>query len=471
MTDNAAKVRQPVTAAVVVAVLACSSVQVRAAVAGGRAAAMPSVGGAKASFAEPPTASYLTTANGVGASQTTPGGLAVPVVHNAPAYPHDGGAALHAQGYAYGPIRSAPAGAAAAFPANYIAPGAPVPMSAPSLGSFVQLRQGKTFPASGIGNHNHFLNTIYTHPHVVWHSHAPWHQHALYPNPQATTWYRPPCRPFPARPITPFIILFTTTKLSSLTHHIFQQQTMTRWFPRFRRRLHFASGSRPSAQVQQALLHIQFPAIGHYNVLAHPALPYTHDPNHLVTVYPPVYHGSTAKMPFVPEGTASPVQVVEQHIVHHHAVPALPSVHHSLLSGDSAHYLPVPPLAEPGKSTRFLQVHQAKHFKDLPPSAEWIRPPSPKYRFGAGVPLTPVNGASEHIVHALLPGVAQEGGPAMMYGSNSPATYQDPHPPPGQPQHWSHQSSLANPMYQQTNVMGSEAAKAPDVPKYSAVKR
>ena len=120
------------------------------------------------------------------------GGLAVPVVHNAPAYPHDGGAALHAQGYAYGPIRSAPAGAAAAFPANYIAPGAPVPMSAPSLGSFVQLRQGKTFPASGIGNHNHFLNTIYTHPHVVWHSHAPWHQHALYPNPQATTWYRPP---------------------------------------------------------------------------------------------------------------------------------------------------------------------------------------------------------------------------------------------------------------------------------------
>ena len=144
---------KPVTAAVVVAVLVCSSVQVRAAVAGGRAAAMPSVGGAKASFAEPPTASYLTTANGVGASQTTPGGLAVPVVHNAPAYPHDGGAALHAQGYAYGPIRSAPAGAAAAFPANYIAPGAPVPMSAPSLGSSactsfwgsVNLYQGRKF--------------------------------------------------------------------------------------------------------------------------------------------------------------------------------------------------------------------------------------------------------------------------------------------------------------------------------------
>merc|ERR1711871_439550 len=115
-------------------------------------------------------------------------------------------------------------------------------------------------------------------------------------------------------------------------------------------------------------------------------------------------------------GSSSPLQIVEQHVVHHHLV------HPSLSQHPSA----VPAIHQAPAATSFLQ-------KDLPTSAAWIRPPSPKYRFGAGVPLTPVNGASEHIVHALLPGVAQEGGPAMMYGSNSPATYQDPHPPPGQP--------------------------------------
>ena len=101
---------------------------------------------------------------------------------------------------------------------------------------------------------------------------------------------------------------------------------------------------------------------------------------------------------------------------------------------------------------------------------QWIRPPSPKYRFGAGVPLTPVNGASEHIVHALLPGVAQEGGPAMMYGSTLPQHIRS------SSSSWATSAleSSVKPgqsMYQQTNVMGSEAAKAPDVPKYSAVKR
>jgi hypothetical protein len=173
-------------------------------------------------------------------------------------------------------------------------------------------------------------------------------------------------------------------------------------------------------------------------------------------------------MPYVPKGSVSPIQIVEQHVVHHHTVPALPILHQPSFPGGGAHYLSTPPITdEAAKKTSFLQLH-----RDLPPSAQWIRPPSPKYRFGAGIPLTPVNGAAEHMVHALLPGInTKEGGTAMMYGSNSPKTYEDPRPPPGQPQHWSHQSSLANPMYQQMNPMGSEAAKVPDVPKYSAVKR
>jgi hypothetical protein len=446
---------------------------------GGASAQSFSAGGAAGDKLAPPTASYLTTSNGAGTPHTTPSDRALPVVQGGPAYPHAGGAALHGQGYAYAAgaphASSSSASSSEPFPANYAAPGAGVPMSVPSLGSLLE-----AFPSSGIGNHNHFLHTIYPHPNTAWYPHAPWHQHAVYPHPH-TVYPHPHAAAAAAAAASswhphaiPSASLIPTVAHHTIHHHHVTQYTLhplastdPALLPPIPPPTAFlqADPIKKRAGPATALaypVYPAYPAHSHYQVLEHPVLPAAHDPNHLVTVYPPVYH-DPAKMPYVPKGAVSPIQVVEQHVVHHHAVPALHVMHHPLLPSVGAHYLPV----LPGTRARFLQLR-----RDLPPSAEWIRPPSPKYRFGAGVPLTPVNGAAQHTVHALLPGVnMKEGETAMMYGSNSPKTYEDPRPPPGQPQHWSHQSSLANPMYQQTNPMGSEAAKAPDVPKYSAVKR
>jgi hypothetical protein len=62
-------------------------------------------------------------------------------------------------------------------------------------------------------------------------------------------------------------------------------------------------------------------------------------------------------------------------------------------------------------------------------------------------------------------------GTVMMYGSNDPSKYEDPHPPPGNGgPAWSHQSSVQNPQYQQTNTF-VKAEQPPKLPQFTMPKR
>ena len=421
---------------------------------------------------DPPTASYLTTRDGAGTPVTTPSDRALPVVNGAPAYPHSGGAALHGQGYSYQGGKAS-IDTSVPFPASYVAPGAPVPVSAPALGSFIEggagnLQSVHSFPKSGIGDNKHFWHSAVT-PHPYTHiEHHIIHHHINHP-------FSPIYTPIHL-PVSHYHNIFHqkgyTTPYNSVTpaHSGMKPTVATPAYsiPAVTSLLE-ASPKEKNGKVPHTAAPIYAGGLhSHYHVLSHPVLPPPHAAEpHIITVYPPVMQDTT-KMPFVPHGERSPVQIVEHHMVHHHDIhPTPPAIHYGYSS--AASYLPsvlpaasVPPLSS-SLNTLFLQ--------DLPESAQWIRPPSPKYRFGAGVPLTPHNGPAESTVHSLLPGVnPKEGSTAgLMYGTNSPKTYEDPHPPPPQPAAWHHQSSLANPMYQQTNPLGSDIPKPPVIPKYTGV--
>jgi len=131
--------------------------------------------------------------------------------------------------------------------------------------------------------------------------------------------------------------------------------------------------------------------------------------------------------------------------------------------------------AKPGNfqyPASFLEQRRRHHRQTaLPASAQWIQPPDPKNNFGSGVPLTPSNDIRPGAGTAPFPGVNANQGTVMMYGSNDPSKYEDPHPPPGNGgPAWSHQSSVQNPQYQQTNTF-VKAEQPPKLPQFTMPKR
>lgn len=108
--------------------------------------------------------------------------------------------------------------------------------------------------------------------------------------------------------------------------------------------------------------------------------------------------------------------------------------------------------------------------RELPKPA-WIRSPDNKNRFGAGIPLTPVNNVLPGANHVPVPTLPQatedtKQGTATVFARSSPLTYKDPHPPPVQGPEWSSPTSLHNPMYLQNNPL-PRAPEQNKVPHYS----
>ena len=109
--------------------------------------------------------------------------------------------------------------------------------------------------------------------------------------------------------------------------------------------------------------------------------------------------------------------------------------------------------------------------RDLPASAKWIQPPDPKHRFGAGVPMAPSTEIHPAVATTPFPGIGANQGTAQVYGSNDATKYEDPHPPPGSPPAWHHQSSVENPQYQQTNTFVKPADPETEIPQFTMPQR
>jgi hypothetical protein len=166
--------------------------------------------------------------------------------------------------------------------------------------------------------------------------------------------------------------------------------------------------------------------------------------------------------------------------VHHHPMDQTSTVHepNSLFPHGTQTpynvYNGISHFSYPGVAPPLSFLQEQNYKKELPGDAKWIQPPDPKHRFGAGVPVAPLNDIRPAVGTAPFPGIAsnEKGRTAHMYGSNHPSKYEDPHPPPGN--HgpaWNHQSSVENPQYQQTNTFVKPIDPSTKVPQFSMPKR
>ena len=91
--------------------------------------------------------------------------------------------------------------------------------------------------------------------------------------------------------------------------------------------------------------------------------------------------------------------------------------------------------------------------------------------FGAGVPMAPSTEIHPAVATTPFPGIGANQGTAQVYGSNDATKYEDPHPPPGSPPAWHHQSSVENPQYQQTNTFVKPADPETEIPQFTMPQR